>query len=176
MSDLAATEKKFNELLKDYCAEVCSLVIKNWNDLEENVQLNLTRMNNFFCSLHTLVHIAEVCGSALDEVERAHFDTVLIYDVRFSGREPACVRLIFTTCDAFAYGGHAKTSCRGRFMLFVDTFLKENKLRSPPLTSFRHNRFNIIFHNASLIFLLHRQMITFLEDDGTNKWVLHDLS
>ena len=176
MSDRAATEKKFNQLLEDYRAEVCPLVMNNWQELDEPIQENLTRMNNFFCSLHTLVHIAEVSASALDEVERAHFDTVPIYDARFTGKESACVRLIRTACDAFAYGGHAKTSCHGRFMSFVDGFLKENKLRSLPMTPFRHNRFNIIFHNASSIFLLHRQMISFLEGDATNKWVLHDLS
>ena len=66
MSDRAATEIKFNELLE----------FLNYYRQE------LIRLNNFSCSLQGLEHMAETCNNnVLIELEKNHFDEkVPIYD------------------------------------------------------------------------------------------------
>ena len=48
MSDRAATEAKFNELLEAYREEILPEMIKDWKNLSEELHSNLTRLNNFF--------------------------------------------------------------------------------------------------------------------------------
>ncbi len=48
MSDRAATEMKFNNLLQTYRADIIPQMIDSWSDLDVDVQKQLTRMNNFF--------------------------------------------------------------------------------------------------------------------------------
>ena len=50
MSDCAATEKKFNELLenKSYHAEILPQVDEHWEEIPEALQTELIRLNNFF--------------------------------------------------------------------------------------------------------------------------------
>ena len=108
MSDRAATEVKFNELLEAYREEILPEMIKDWKDLSEELQSNLTRLNNFFCGLHGLVHIAEVSNNSLKEMEALHFkgaESVPIKDARYRiASESAVCRMIRTTCIVFAYG------------------------------------------------------------------------
>ena len=135
-------------------------------------------MNNFFCGLHGLVHMAEAVNKAAKEMESLHFGTgeVPIKDPRFrKASESAITRTIRTTCKVFAYGGDLKTSCHGRFVVEVSELLKQNGYRSLPITPFHGNRFNILFHNAAAIYWLQPHTVTFLEKDGGAPWVLHDL-
>lgn len=179
MSDRAATESKFNDLLEAYRGEILPMMIEDWDNLSQELRDEMTRLNNFFCGLHGLVHIAEGSNTALVELESLNFggaDKVPIKDAKFrKASESGICRMIRTACKVFAYGGDAKTSVHGRFMVEVGDYLKTSGLRSLPITPYRGNRFNILFHNASCIFWLHPQMIEFLEKDGGASWVLHDL-
>ena len=58
-SDRHIVEKKFNELLESYRAEVLPDIVEGWDSLTEDQQLSLTRMNNFFCGLHYLDGLAD---------------------------------------------------------------------------------------------------------------------
>jgi len=63
-------------------------------------------------------------------------------------------------------------------MINVQYFLKEKKQRTSKLVPYRGNRFNILFHNAAQLYMLHRHMTTFLEGYSLNrltKSVIHDL-
>ena len=182
MSDRAATEYKFNELLESYRLTVLPAVIENYDSLSEADKLVQDRLLNFFCSLHLLVHFAESCGKALLEVEQANFgDSCPTNDKSFSKPgESGTLRLVRTTCKLFSRGGDEKSGCFGTFKNYVSDFLKENKMMSLPLTPYRGNRFNIVFTNASCIYFLHEHMVTFLENSGSNinrlaKAVLNDL-
>lgn len=180
MSDRAATELKFNELLEAYREEILPAMTEGWSDLDEELQGKLTRLNNFFCGLHGMVHMAEVVNTTAKEVEALHFEgheKIPIKDTRFKKMsESGTCRTIRTACNAFAYGGDAKTSCHGRFMSMIGDELKKYGYRSLPLTPYRGNRFNILFHNACVVFLFQKHMIKFLEKDGGVPWVLHDLN
>ena len=179
MSDRAATETKFNNLLESYRAEILPVVLSDWEEFDEDLKQQLMRMNNFFCGLHGLVHIAETVNGSAKEIEILHFgggDKVPIRDSRFkTSSESGVCRMIRTTCKVFAYGGDAKTSVHGRFMSFTKDMLKAAGYRSLPLTPYRGNRFNILFHNACSIFWMHHSMIEFLKKDGGVPWVIHDL-
>ena len=47
MSDSAATEVKFNSLLEEYRAAVLPYTLDNYNDLDEDGKLSLSRLNIF---------------------------------------------------------------------------------------------------------------------------------
>ena len=97
-------------------------------------------------------------------------------DPRFKkATESGICRTVHTACKMFAYGGDAKISCHGRFVLATDDLLKANNFRSLPLTLYRGNHFNILSHNTCTIYWEHQYMINFFEKDGSFQWVLHDL-
>jgi hypothetical protein len=56
MSDKAATEKKFNEILSEYRKEILPQVIKNYEQLNTESQLAISHMNNFFVGcIHSFI-------------------------------------------------------------------------------------------------------------------------
>lgn len=48
MSNRASTETKFNSMIEEYRQEILPTVYKNFNDMNEESQQALSRMNNFF--------------------------------------------------------------------------------------------------------------------------------
>ncbi len=74
MSDRAATEEKFYDILEEFRSGVLPKVVDNWDNLDSNVKAGITRLNNFWCGLHTLVHAAESVNATCIEVENAIFD------------------------------------------------------------------------------------------------------
>lgn len=53
MSDRHSAEKLFNQMLHDFRAEVLPTVVGNWEDMADVEKEQMTRMNNFFCGLHS---------------------------------------------------------------------------------------------------------------------------
>ena len=110
MSDRAATELKFNELSESYRSDILPKMVTDWDQLPEDDKTILSRLNNFFCGLHSLVHIAEVINKSLVDIEKNNFnEEVLVFNKKFNKTsESAVVRLIRTCCKAFSLGGDAK--------------------------------------------------------------------
>jgi len=48
MSDRAATEIKFNKLLESYREEILPHIVRDWNDIHDEDQKVISRLNNFF--------------------------------------------------------------------------------------------------------------------------------
>ena len=138
---------------------------------EENGPLD--NMYNFFCGLHSLVHIAEASLKALVQAEMGLFDgdvprpSSSFLQSRNSS-EPGACRLVRTAYKAFARGAGEKSGCHGPFSSFVKPVLKQYKMHSLPLTPYRGSRFNILFENASYMFFFHDQMILYLEGNNMN--------
>ena len=176
MSDKASSEKKFRELLEGYRREVLPKVKSDWNELAGEVQEKIAKMHFFYCVMHVLVHFAESDNYSIMEVESAHFNgQIPIHDVRYTKKsESGTLRLIRTTCKAFAFGGDPKAGCHSRFLHWIKLWLQERSLTFT-LTRFSHNRFNILHHNAVVVYCLQEKMKEFLKDDQSNQWVLHDL-
>ena len=178
MSDRAATELKFNQLLQDYRKDTLPQFIEGYDCLSEDDRAPLERMYNFFCALHSLVHIAEVSSKAILESEKALLPESPQTNRNFkTSSEPGACRLVRTACKAFAKGADEKSGCHGPFTTYVKSTLRRNNMHSLPLAPYRGNRFNILFENAAYVFFRH-DMITFLESHNTNlllKAVLEDL-
>lgn len=74
VSDRAATELKFNEILQDYRMTLLPQIHENFNNLDDVGKEAVSRLNNFFCGLHRLVHMANASQKGLCEAERGNFD------------------------------------------------------------------------------------------------------
>lgn len=181
MSDSASTEIKFNELLEEYRKSILPYAIYNFHQLNNYQKESVSKLLNFFCGLHSIVHIAETCNKSLLEVEKDIFidSSVPIHDPAFKkNNESGTARLVRTSCKAFARGADEKSGCHIQFITYIHDCLKANNYRSLKLVPYRGNRFNILFHNAGQVYLLHQEMINFLDNYELNRLtrsVLHDL-
>ena len=110
MSDRASTQTQFNELLGIFRTDIIKEGLGNhWDDMSIEEQTSVRKLCNFFCSLHALVHMAEICSSVLVELENDLFDDAPILDKSFKkNSEPGSVRLVRTCCKAFARRGDEK--------------------------------------------------------------------
>ena len=72
MSDRAATECVFNELLPTYREKLLKEHVENFNDLPDVEQYLLTRMYNFFYDLHLTVNIADIVNKVFLENQTDH--------------------------------------------------------------------------------------------------------
>ncbi|XP_062619501.1 uncharacterized protein LOC134281055 [Saccostrea cucullata] len=171
MSDRAPTELKFNELLESYREELLPQIREDYHALDDVEKETVSRLNNFFCGIHGLVHMANEAQKGLCEAEKGNFDgNPPIFDENFSKiDESGCFRLIRSACKAFARRGDEKCGCYGAFR----TFFTENRMISLPLQPFKGHRFNILFQNAACLYFLHPHMTEFLEkSDIENKRLL----
>lgn len=151
MSDRHAAEKLFNELLKDFRADILPTIIEKWDELAVEEKEQLTRMNNFFCGLHYLVGLAECSDktvslweASLSENESSHTSS--------SGTQ----RLIRTACKTFHHRGSQQC---GTSTLFR-SYMKQKGIFKLPLAQFIGNRFNILFYDAAG---LQHHMVQFLQ-------------
>lgn len=182
MSDRAATETKFNTLLEEFRHDILPVIDERYEDLSGNEAQPINNILNFFCGLHSLVHIAETSNKALINAESGIFvGEVPKPDGTFKiSSESGTTRLVRSASKAFAAGGDEKSGCYAAFSVFVKPFLRGHRLKSLPLKTFRGARFNILFSNAACVYFLHKQMTTFLTectsaDNRLLKCVLQDL-
>ncbi|KAJ8313376.1 LOW QUALITY PROTEIN: hypothetical protein KUTeg_009066 [Tegillarca granosa] len=180
MSDRAATQQKFNNLLEEYRK---IMIMENlgeaWFEMTEDEQMSISKLNNFFCGLHVLVHMAETSNSCIKVVEEASFESVPIFDPGFKvPNESGTTRLLRTCSKAFSMGGDEKSGVYGSFFVFVKDFLKAHKMQSLPIQRFKGNRFNILFSNAANVFFLHEKINEYLSSECSNrllKSIFHDI-
>lgn len=64
MSDRASTEKIFNQLLQQYKQEIFPIIQLNFNNLTQDEQQLCSQINNFYCGLHLLICITDVCEAS----------------------------------------------------------------------------------------------------------------
>lgn len=122
MSDRAATELKFNELLYDFRKETLPLTFENYDTFTDDETNSIEHLCNFFCGLHVLVNFPETSKSCLKELEKGIFnDDVPTIDKSYKDTDPGSIRLVRTASKAFgeSSGGDDKSGCQGNFKLFV---------------------------------------------------------
>ena len=164
MSDRASTEKAFNTLLQEYRGTILPKVVDNFDNLPEDKQQNLKEMNNFFCGLHLLVSMAESFSSSILKLEKmsghSSLGAATKPETRFFVKqsESGIVRFIRTACKLLSRGGDEKSGCYANFTAYLKSQGKQNIL-----TQFKHNRFNILFHNGGAVFNLLDNIIEFLQ-------------
>lgn len=113
-------------------------------DNESNVQL--------LCGLHFLVAVADHTAEALRLFEVAHCDSSP------DQAEASTVRFVRTACKALQKHGDERS---GQALQFA-SYLKQQGIQKLPLSQFKGNRFNIIFHDGAGVFYLHRYIVDFL--------------
>ena len=67
MSDRAASEKQFHDLLETYRQQMLPLVYYNWDELSLSERNYCTILNNFYCGLHLLVNFSELADHVVNE-------------------------------------------------------------------------------------------------------------
>ena len=182
MTDRAATEIKFNKLLELYQNEVLPLLQQTPVDqLDEEVRQILRRLNNFFCSLHSLVHFADLIDKTAMEYEEEHFGgkenvPILIPSFR-QANESAAARTVRVVCKALSRGGDEKSGVYDKALTFFLPILKQEfDSHSLPITPYLRNRFSIFFHNCSAIYCLYDYLIEFFELHQSNMLLKSALS
>ena len=79
------------------------MVVQGYDNMSGEEKGPLDKMYNFFCGLHSLVHIAEASSKALVEAERGLFDGVVPQPspgFLRTRNEPNACRLVRTACKA----------------------------------------------------------------------------
>ena len=74
MSDRAATEKAFNDLLSRYRSEILPTVIQEWKQVSNEERQSMSRMYNFYCGMHCVTNMAEHASEAMHLFENAYSD------------------------------------------------------------------------------------------------------
>lgn len=92
-------QKVFNTILEEYRADILPIIVENWSELTDIEQDQLTRMNNFFCSLRFLVGLANSAENALK-----------LWEANMTGEttlpsSSGTQRLVRTACKAFHHRG-----------------------------------------------------------------------
>jgi len=150
MTDRAATEKAFNDLLSQYRSEILPTVLQEWEKLSDEERQSMSRMYNFYCGMHFVTNMAEHTSEAMRLFENAYSDD--------NNNECRTVRLIRLVCKAFQRRADEKSG----YPIQFGTYLRRHGIESVPLAQFRGNRFNIIFLDGARVYYLHKHIIDFL--------------
>ena len=65
MSDRAATQKSFNELLEAYRMDILPEMVSEWDELSIDEQVSMATMYHFFCGVHLIGNMADHAAEAL---------------------------------------------------------------------------------------------------------------
>jgi hypothetical protein len=178
MSDRAATEKTFNRLLEEYRGTILPNVIDGWQEMDDEERQCCSKMNNFYCGLHLLVGIADVCETALKKFEDLYLGNKDVGSgvrpelKRYHKAESGTLRLIRTCSKMCAVGEDEKSGCS----LEWKTFLQE-KCEKNLITRFKHNRFNLVFVLGKAVYFHSKNISHFLDSvHGTTNNLLKAVS
>ena len=136
MSDRAATEAKFVELLEHFRGEVLPQIKEHFQTLSEDGQNASKKLYTFFCGLHSLIQYAETATSVLKQCEDAEDIGPLGATCIVKADEAGTLRLLRTATKAFARGADEQAGVYYEFSLFAKDFLQEHHLRQIPLVKF----------------------------------------
>jgi E1A/CREB-binding protein len=154
MSDRHAAEKLFSQLLADYRENILPNVVSGWDEMTHSQKTQLIRMNNFYCSLHYLVGIADSAEATLKIWEST------IDEDASHGSSSGTQRLVRTACKAFHSRGSEQAGCSVSFR----TYLHSQGIHKVPLASFKGNRFNIFFYDSAGVYFLRSHIEEYLAE------------
>eukprot|EP00058_Branchiostoma_floridae_P012818 XP_002598306.1 hypothetical protein BRAFLDRAFT_69659 [Branchiostoma floridae] len=145
MSDRHIVNKCLNKRLDEIREQALKKVIPSWDDKTQEERDDLRSMWHHFCSMHYVVGLATAAEAGLKKFEKY---TAVNTDNDQQG-ESGTHRLIRTTCKAFAHKACEKSGHPKDF----DSFLsQEDPAKKNELTSFRGERFNILFKNGGTVY------------------------
>ena len=139
MSDRHIVQKKINSVFQDYRASVLTNVVENWDAMNEDIQSNFIKVNDFLCCLHFLVDLADQTEASLKAWNRLLYDDRPIGSVAnsaYSKGESGTLRLIRTTCKAVQTHVCEKS---GRISGFYTFLCEEVGFSNVPFIPFKGN-------------------------------------
>ncbi|XP_076117011.1 uncharacterized protein LOC143084837 [Mytilus galloprovincialis] len=159
MSDRAATQVSFNQLLESYRSSMLQEHLENYNLLQEPDQMLLSKMYNFFCGLHLLVNIAELMNSVFNNFHKDPPEGTEHPEISLKG-ESSILNAVRIASKALASGADEKN---GVYLEFK-TYLQRQQINKYEIKPFLGNRFNVVFHNAGAIYHLRSHIIHFFKN------------
>ena len=158
MSDRCIVQKKFNELLQEYRADVLPSVVGGWEDLTSEQQSKLTTMNNYFCGLHYIFGLADQAQERLKKWEEVHFEGKAFGATElpraFDTTESRVIRMLCTTANAFEKHGNEQAGCMADF----NVYMEETGI-PVPLAELRGNRSYVCFYNGAGVSYLRETLL-----------------
>lgn len=149
MSDRSSVNKSFNQKLSEYKQDLL-----NGEDASTHF---------LYCNAHFLLGLVVATEIALKSSEHDMGKLGRDQDEKFdsfsNSSETATFRLIRLAAEVFGPRGDEKSGCRREWVAYLDSIGKKSKF-----TSFRSNRFNNTFENASAIIHHKDDMVSFLTD------------
>lgn len=115
--------------------------------------------------MHFMVAMADQADKTLKEWEKVQFGAEKVGAAALpenaTGRysSSGTIRLVRTMCKAMEKHGSEQVGCSLPF----SEYLKTQGIKKVPLSSFKGNRFNIMFHNAAGVYFLNEHARVFLE-------------
>ena len=159
MSDRAAVMKLFNKKISEL----------KMDTIGEDADTNF-----LYCNAHFLLGIASIVEPTIKEMEekctengeRLGRDEEQGAFARFAfSSESSVMRLVRAASECFGPRGDDKSGCRSQWLSFLEGLAGNVKSR---FSSFRSNRFNNTFDNASAIIFHRDHIIRFLENYCTH--------
>ncbi len=176
MSDRAATEVLFNNMLKSYREECLPLYNEHWGSFSDAAKEKLSQMYNFFCGLHLLTSMADAIAVSFKKFEDSYLECKKIGAAAISGinvfnNSSSIIRLVQNTCKAFGRGADEKNGV----YRYWTVFKRKTGLDKTYFSSFRGNRFNVIFLFGGRTYFLTNKIQDFLTQHGTSNGLLKAL-
>uniref|UniRef100_W5MZG7 Uncharacterized protein n=1 Tax=Lepisosteus oculatus TaxID=7918 RepID=W5MZG7_LEPOC len=162
--DRANTEKKFNTILSDYRSKILPNIVERFVNYSESEKAKLSLVNELFCGLHLIDGLAHQANVTLALWEKMMFGDANVGSrclpevCKSDTSECGTVRLIRTVCKAVQEKGSEKY---GKPVIFKTFLASKNKQDYVPLSPFRGNRINIVFHNAAGVYFLYPDLVEF---------------
>ncbi|XP_069103061.1 putative leucine-rich repeat-containing protein DDB_G0290503 [Argopecten irradians] len=148
-------QHKFENLRKQYGEEI----IDNWDTLTEDEKNKTAEVNGLFCGLHVIINMASASLKGLKEFED-HNEIVNNYNQQSAASEliRACAKAFMVT------SGDEKSGDALEFKHFLDSM--EQKFH---FITFKHNRFNVLFHDAGAMYFHCKHVLEYLSSGRTSK-------
>ena len=105
--------KNFSTMLSEYRANILPDIVSGWQEMTDEEQEQVTRMNNFFCGLHFLIALADSAEETLKV-----WESTIEEDV--GCRSSRTQNFVRTCCKAFHHRGSEQAGCSTHFRSFFE--------------------------------------------------------
>ncbi|XP_072048132.1 uncharacterized protein [Amphiura filiformis] len=152
MTDRAVVNKAFVRKFGEWRANVLPNVFPQWEELSENVRVELVTINDLYCGKHLVLNLQEYAASALNEWEKVESGGGKLGRERHilwnRGNESASLLAVRSFCTAFGPDADPAAGYDFEFIVHLEDKFEERS----HLQEYRGNRFNIPFENSTAVY------------------------
>ena len=170
MTDRHSTNYCVDTLLEDWRKELATKSIEGFAEMPHEAQKEIFSLNKLRCNLHFLLGLADAAEKGLKDYEGVARSGPVQSSVRIiQSSESGVTRTVRTVCKAFEKHGSEQSGVMAPFAVY----LKDSTVK---LTSFRGNRFNVLFWNGACVYYHKDHFKEFFEIHGTPNRLLQAVS